>query len=204
MEAQVTRYGSKREARKALQGLLKPVMRRGFDGVLREARGASRAAYESHDRKVVYKVCHEADYEDNRNEAETVAILRKSPLGAQYVAPVTPWNINGIIVNAMPAMAMTGREFINGCHDGRVCNAETPCSACKADDDITTAADNLGVSDMHEANWGIDPSGRAWIIDCNIAYITPAKPISFDVRRSDNPFLAPQPSICPDCLGRHE
>jgi hypothetical protein len=204
MEAQVTRYGSKREARKALQGLLKPVMAKGYDGELRPARGASRAAYESHDRKVVYKVCHEAWQEDNQREAEAVAIIRKSPLGAKYVAPVTPWNVNGVLVNAMPAMAMTGREFERGCHADGMCPAGTPCSACKAEDDITNAADLLGVGDMHMANWAIDPSGRAWIIDCNTAYIPRDQPISFDVRNSDNPFLAGQASVCPDCGVWHE
>lgn len=164
------RIGSKRDARKALAGLLQPVMRRDlWSGEMVPARGASRAAFLSPDRRVTYKVCH-SEYTpsgwDNRIEADAVAKARKSPTGHKFVVPTTTWVIDGIAVNAQPTIASTGQEFVKAYHEANGgCSAS--CMACDVQDDIENAANDLGIGDMHPRNWGVLPDGSAVIIDCN-------------------------------------
>jgi hypothetical protein len=164
------RIGCKRDARKALLGSLDPVMAGGT-----RASGCSRAAYLSPDRTVVYKVCHDSQWdEDNRIEAKAVAKARTSPTGEEFVAPTTMWVIDGIAVNAQPAMVTLGRTFVNTCHDGSKHgwqgNVIIECDACRKEADVLSAAEELHIGDMHGWNWMVDASGRPWIIDANMAW----------------------------------
>ena len=165
------RVGCKRDARKALKGELQPVMRRDmWSGEMVPARGASRAAFLSPDRRVTYKVCHSADWDgDNREEAEAVAMARRSDTGRTYVMPTTMWVIDGIAVNAQPTLASLGQEFVKACHEANG-GCKPDCTACRAEDEVQFAADELGVGDMHPRNWGVLPDGSPVIIDANITY----------------------------------
>jgi hypothetical protein len=163
------RIGCKRDARKALAGEL-PLAAEPTDGSPRGSRGASRTTYRAGD--VVYKVCNGPWVQDiteddaNRYELASIEHARSRDVGRMYVTPATGWNIDGIIVLAMPRLEVTAKEARHLAM--RLGHMDEVNEIDLAEDEIMEAADELGVSDMHPANWMFDAEGRPWIVDLNL------------------------------------